>query len=94
MEILTKCYVRLSQRLMYIKKMSKQNKNIFLIIFEKFKSFKIKMNSLATFVLFALTTLMVSSGCQAGVTNTQINPKDYVFDFKAIGPSLKGPGGK
>jgi len=52
------------------------------------------MNSLATFVFFALTTLMASSGCQAGVTNTQINPKDYVFDFKAIGPSLKGPGGK
>ncbi len=52
------------------------------------------MNSLATFVLFALTTLMASSCCQTGVTNPQINPKDYVFDFKAIGPSLKGPGGK
>ena len=52
------------------------------------------MKSLASFVLFALTTLMASSGCQTGVTNTQINPKDYVFDFKAIEPSLKGPGGK
>ncbi len=52
------------------------------------------MNKLATFVLFALTTLMVSSGCQAAVINTQIDPKEYVFDFKAMEPTLKGPGGK
>jgi hypothetical protein len=51
------------------------------------------MDSLAT-LLFVLATLMASSACQTGVTNNQIDPKEYVFDFKAIQPSLKGPGGK
>jgi hypothetical protein len=50
------------------------------------------MNSFVTLV-YILTTLML--GSQNGVlSKCKVDPKDYIFDFNTIAPSLKGPGGK